>query len=201
MIRRLFRTIIAVALATSLLPSLGLSQVEGTDCANQRTQADMNECAALRAARTRSVLERLLETIREREGDDFSGVGDAQQAWEAFRDLECGWQGAAFEGGSIRPYIHGSCMERLTLDRIRWLRNYVCGIGGMENSCEAYGRFQDDQLLCESELNCLLISCQCEDGQVQAAHCDFGYCLQPGETPPEGFCQELCDSADFGEME
>ncbi|WP_179641026.1 lysozyme inhibitor LprI family protein [Sphingomonas guangdongensis] len=46
----------------------------------------------------------------------------SQRHWIAFRDAECRFVASGVSGGSVQPMVVAGCMERLTNDRLRQLR-------------------------------------------------------------------------------
>lgn len=57
---------------------------------------------------------------------DDLGAGDAlfdaQTKWIAYRDASCKAESALFQGGSIQPIVHLTCMTRMTRQHITDLR-------------------------------------------------------------------------------
>jgi uncharacterized protein YecT (DUF1311 family) len=91
------------------------------DC-EELPQQPMNVCFGLIA--------RQAEGARARAYDDLLGVVDgkergqleaAEKAWRAYRDAECRQEAGRYEGGSLAPTIHASCVIGLTEERTRLL--------------------------------------------------------------------------------
>jgi uncharacterized protein YecT (DUF1311 family) len=60
----------------------------------------------------------------------------AQRAWIAFRDSECKFVGAGYEGGSIQGMVLSNCLQALTELRVEDFRRFeACEEGG--NNCYA----------------------------------------------------------------
>ncbi len=56
----------------------------------------------------------------------------AQRAWIELRDTECHLEGLATQGGSARPMIVSQCKDRLTRERVTWLRmKFTCREGDL----------------------------------------------------------------------
>jgi uncharacterized protein YecT (DUF1311 family) len=94
----------------------GAAGAQEMDCAQAVAQQDMNWCAAedYRAADAALNAEWRVTV------DWARGVGleedlrAAQRAWIAFRDAACEVEAGVWEGGSMAPLIHATCMTRLT---------------------------------------------------------------------------------------
>lgn len=52
---------------------------------------------------------------------------DAQRAWIAFRDAECLFEAARWEGGSMGAYAGGFCLAGMTAERVADLRDLQRG--------------------------------------------------------------------------
>ena len=105
-------------------------------CANATTQADMNRCAqaALRradAAMTREWQASYARMKRMDAADTSRGGGfgyaaaalNSQRAWLKFRDAQCVLEGGKYAGGSMQPMVRANCLERLTTERAKQLRD------------------------------------------------------------------------------
>jgi uncharacterized protein YecT (DUF1311 family) len=106
------------------------------------TQADFTRCAGEDARRSRARLDRLLAELRRTlDSRALPVLERAQAAWLAYSRSHCGWDGAAFEGGSMQPMIISGCMAALTEQRIATLKNYLCGWPPEEPDCAAARNF------------------------------------------------------------
>ncbi len=55
-----------------------------------------------------------------------------QRAWIILRDTECHLEGLATQGGSALPMIVSQCKDRLTRERVTWLRmKFTCREGDL----------------------------------------------------------------------
>lgn len=65
--------------------------------------------------------------FRERDASEgltlADGLRDAQRAWIAFRDAECGLSYAVWGGGSMRGIAHANCLMVMTAERSLALRD------------------------------------------------------------------------------
>ncbi|MNG13789.1 hypothetical protein D3C84_974900 [compost metagenome] len=43
----------------------------------------------------------------------------AQRAWITFRDAQCRYEAGVYEGGSMAPLVHSSCLTKLTEQRTK----------------------------------------------------------------------------------
>ncbi len=83
---------------------------------NQQT---MNACAYQRAEKADRELNALYGPLAK--GEDTDGrkkLLAAQRAWIQYRDLECAYEGAEAEGGSLQPQLIADCRNTLTRQRI-----------------------------------------------------------------------------------
>ena len=118
-----------------ILALLLVSQAGEPDCAG--TQAEMTQCAADDFARADAVLNavwrEVMAALRERDGEAAryqpdrgsytEAARNAQRAWVAFRDAECGAESdSEARGGSMEPMVFHSCRARLTEERTAQLR-------------------------------------------------------------------------------
>lgn len=109
-----------------------------SDPCSGTTQLDMNECAAQRFEAARARLElhygTALGCLNTESAEELRQV---QRAWLAYRDAECQWQAAPYEGGSIQPLVFVGCLAELTERRADALEHIVseahamggCGVG------------------------------------------------------------------------
>src|SRR5215212_8492849 len=117
---------------------LALTQAAaGLDCANAKSQGDMNMCAAAEFRRADAKLnslwgKRIAEArVDDRSPDSGRTTSDqrseeailrrAQRAWVQFRDAQCEGEGLAERGGSMEPMVVSLCLARVTDERIKQL--------------------------------------------------------------------------------
>lgn len=97
----------------------GAAAAQDVDCARAMTQQDMNLCAAeeYRAADAMLNAEwRATLDVAKNAGLEAQ-LRAAQRAWIAYRDAACSVEAAVWEGGSMAPLIHATCLTRLTRTR------------------------------------------------------------------------------------
>lgn len=106
--------------AVVLCLTAGAASAQDVDCTKAVAQQDMNACAAEEYRAADAELNAVWRDTMSWAGgvslDDELRV--AQRAWIAFRDAACGVEAAVWEGGSMAPLIHATCMTRLTRARI-----------------------------------------------------------------------------------
>lgn len=97
------------------------AQAGDEECGNMRTQQEMNACATRLYDQADRRLNALYARLLAEIGNDAGAkarLRDSERAWIAFRDAQCGFESAGYEGGSIQPLIRATCMKRLTDARI-----------------------------------------------------------------------------------
>jgi uncharacterized protein YecT (DUF1311 family) len=119
------RQIIRASLAAATVAIAALSSAESSaqDCmSSARTQVEINACSVqiYRDAETRlaDIYRRLRDQLR---ADDAVRLAEAERAWGAYRDTECGFETSGTEGGSIHPTFVASCLTEKTRLRLREL--------------------------------------------------------------------------------
>ncbi len=98
-----------------IMPAIAFAE----NCENAKTQTDMNACVyqeyqALdqKLNKAYSEYRSLLMPSQKRQ------LKEVQLAWIKFRDLSCTFESSGVEGGSIQPFIKGSCLTEKTRDRL-----------------------------------------------------------------------------------
>lgn len=101
------------------------------DCDAALTTIELNECAAMdveaEEARMRTYLARAMEAVREESDSPELGasaaaqMAEAQTAWEAYVEAECGAVYTQWQGGTIRVLMALGCKRELTIERTRHL--------------------------------------------------------------------------------
>ena len=117
-----------LALVLALLMAAPPADAQDWNCKDPGNlpQQGMNWCAAQDYAASDAMLNRTWDRIYP--GLRGSPLGDklltAQRAWLTFRDATCDSEAAVFEGGSLAPLIHATCMARLTRQRTLDLQQF-----------------------------------------------------------------------------
>jgi uncharacterized protein YecT (DUF1311 family) len=125
--------VLRIFLAALCLGLCGTVVLGAESCDQPVTQYEMNDCAAVMWQAADGELNAsykaamsYLKTLDADLPQDFRGGAKAllaaQRAWIVYRDAACEAESAVHAGGSIRPLIMLTCMERLTRVRDADLR-------------------------------------------------------------------------------
>ena len=97
-------------------------------CDDPQSQAEMNICADERFRAADAALNRVYgQLAAKEEGDSRAKLKAAEVSWLKYRDDNCAYEAASFEGGSMQPLIRSSCLERMTKARTAELREQLKG--------------------------------------------------------------------------
>jgi uncharacterized protein YecT (DUF1311 family) len=95
-------------------------------CDTATAQSEMNSCADLQFKKADAELNDAYRDLsagyKKLNKELASALTRSQRAWIAHRDADCQLEGTAAQGGSAQPMIFSMCLERITLDRVKWLR-------------------------------------------------------------------------------
>lgn len=121
------RILLALLLACATLFATVSAQRRGTKdpCADPQSQAEMNMCAAKKFKAADAELNRVYNQLVAKLGDDAGQrerLKTVETSWLKYRDDNCDYEAAAYEGGSIKPLIYSTCLERMTKSRTEELR-------------------------------------------------------------------------------
>ncbi|AXB06336.1 MULTISPECIES: lysozyme inhibitor LprI family protein [Aeromonas] len=90
------------------------------DCTAPVTQTDMNICAFQDYQRADAKLNAAYKKrVASLEKAQLERLRTAQRAWIAFRDAQCRYEAGVYEGGSMAPMVHSSCLTQLTEARTK----------------------------------------------------------------------------------
>lgn len=113
---------VALAAIAAIFPGAASAQ----NCKSPDTQMAMNVCSARDYERED---QRLNQTYRELlaklEAAKREKLREVQRAWLSFRDLNCDFQSADYQGGSIYPLIQTSCLADMTKQRTKDLKALI----------------------------------------------------------------------------
>lgn len=117
-------------LSCAALSAAGAAQTRqaGDPCRDPQSQAEMNMCAAKRFKAADAELNRVYNRLVSKLGDDAARLArlkTAEVSWLKYRDDNCEYEASAFEGGSMKPLIYSSCLERMTKARAAELRGQI----------------------------------------------------------------------------
>lgn len=145
------------------------------DCGSLKTQQDMNACAYENYqavdAELNEAYQRLKSALSE---DGQQALVAAELAWLDFRDLDCRLERSQFEGGSIAPLIHNSCLEARTNIRINELYEPVASESSYQAADSALNSaYQDLAKVINSPRDETLLDAQLAWIEYRDRHCEF----------------------------
>jgi urease subunit beta len=116
----------ALALMVALMLPQSSEAQSAADCIAPQQQQLMNACAARDFERADAALNAAWKPARAyaKQIGQADALLAAQRAWLTYRDLACAVQASPYEGGSIQPLIHASCLSELTANRTRMLLEF-----------------------------------------------------------------------------
>jgi uncharacterized protein YecT (DUF1311 family) len=95
-------------------------------CDTAKSQTEMSMCADLQYKKADAELNDayrdLFAGYKKQDKDLASALTRSQRAWIAHRDADCALESMTTQGGSAQPMIINMCLERITLERVKWLR-------------------------------------------------------------------------------
>jgi len=95
-------------------------------CAGAQSQAELNICGGKKFqaadAALNQVYKRLMAILDE---EQKLQLRDVENTWLKYRDANCDFVADEYKGGSMRPMIHGLCLEEMTRNRTTELRNQI----------------------------------------------------------------------------
>jgi len=119
-------SVVAAVLSCAALSAPAQTRQAEDPCRDPQSQAEMNMCAAKRFkaadAELNKVYNRLASMLA---GDNSARLKAAEVSWMKYRDDNCDYEADFFEGGSMKPLIYSSCMERMTKARTAELRGQI----------------------------------------------------------------------------
>ena len=130
---------IAVLMVPQLLSGMALAD-DKADCADAKTQLELNVCAsqdykaadaALNAAYKKAMAS-MKDTdsyLPKGEKNAADALLAAQRAWIDYRDKACEAETFQVKGGSMEPMIYAECMTRITRERSAALDELAQGMG------------------------------------------------------------------------
>jgi uncharacterized protein YecT (DUF1311 family) len=117
----MFRFLSLLAI-TTLWSSAALADA----CDTAKSQGEMNSCADLQFKKADAELNDayrdLFAGYKKQNKELASALTRSQRAWIAHRDADCQLEGTTAQGASAQPMVFSMCLERITLERVKWLR-------------------------------------------------------------------------------
>jgi uncharacterized protein YecT (DUF1311 family) len=122
------RIVPALLVSLTLLCAAASAQKRAAQnpCDDAQSQSEMNICADKQFKAADAVLNRVYNQLASKlEADARAKLKAAEVSWLKYRDDNCDYEAAAFEGGSMQPLIYSSCLERMTKARTAELRGQL----------------------------------------------------------------------------
>jgi len=110
----LIRNVLVLAMACTPLAARAADPDWPASC--DADQMSMNACAFQRWQKADRELNALYGKLMKQA--DADKLQAAQRAWVQYRDLECKYEGADSEGGSLQPQDIANCNNRITRQRL-----------------------------------------------------------------------------------
>lgn len=102
---------VAILLVLQGLDAKGQAQ----DCENPFDQATMTECAARALQESDARLNHVYWSLTDQVDDEERArLRAAERAWISYRDKQCAFETAGWEGGSAYPMLLAACRDELT---------------------------------------------------------------------------------------
>lgn len=96
-----------------------------------QTQAEMNQTAAQGYYKADAELNKVYKILMLKlDEKGKSMLIKAENDWIKYRDSHCGFEASFYEGGSMQPMIYSSCLESVTKDRIKELKEALKEFSG-----------------------------------------------------------------------
>ena len=93
------------------------------NCKNPQSQLAMNTCAAKDYERDDASLNKTYkDLVAKLEKDRREKVKEIQIAWIKYRDLQCDFDSASYEGGTMYSLVRSSCLSQMTKQRTKDLK-------------------------------------------------------------------------------
>jgi uncharacterized protein YecT (DUF1311 family) len=128
-VKKMKRIASAILLASVLLAAAhAQKQTERDPCEGEgaETQAAMNMCAAKKFKEADAELNRVYNQLASKvEAPYRAKLKAAEVSWLKYRDDNCDYETALYEGGTMRPMVYSFCLERMTKARAAELRQQI----------------------------------------------------------------------------
>jgi uncharacterized protein YecT (DUF1311 family) len=95
-----------------------------------QTQAEMNQTAAQGYYKADVELNKVYKILMSKlDEKGKSLLIKAENDWIKYRDAHCKFEASFYEGGSMQPMIYSSCLESVTMERIKELKDAIKEFG------------------------------------------------------------------------
>lgn len=102
-----------------------------TNDTHAQTQAEMNQTAAQGYYKADAELNKVYKVLMSKlDEKGKSLLIKAENDWIKYRDSHCKFEASFYEGGSMQPMIYSSCLESVTKDRIKELKEALKEFSG-----------------------------------------------------------------------
>lgn len=119
---RILSVITLPLFSVAIIPSLA----QQVNCANPQTTLEMNICAGRAYQTADRKLNQVYKTLQSKlKVQQRQRLSNAQLAWIKFRDATCNYERGQFEGGTAAGPVGGSCLARVTEQRVKDLEGYL----------------------------------------------------------------------------
>ncbi|MEN9370908.1 MAG: hypothetical protein RI952_1773 [Bacteroidota bacterium] len=97
---------------------------------NAQTQAEMNQTAAQGYYKADAELNKVYKVLMSKlDEKGKASLIKAENDWIKYRDSHCNFEASFYEGGSMQPMIYSGCLESVTMDRIKELKEAIKEFG------------------------------------------------------------------------
>ena len=95
-----------------------------------QTQMEMNQVAAQGYYKADAELNKVYKVLMSKLDEKGKALLiKAENDWIKYRDSHCNFEASFYEGGSMQPMIYSSCLESVTMDRIKELKEAIKEFG------------------------------------------------------------------------
>jgi uncharacterized protein YecT (DUF1311 family) len=95
-----------------------------------QTQAEMNQTAAQGYYKADAELNKVYKVLMSKLDEKGKALLiKAENDWIKYRDSHCKFEASFYEGGSMQPMIYSSCLESVTMNRIKELKEAIKEFG------------------------------------------------------------------------
>jgi uncharacterized protein YecT (DUF1311 family) len=101
-----------------------------TSNTNAQTQAEMNQTASQGYYKADAELNKVYKVLMSKLDENGKALlVKAENDWIKYRDSHCKFEASFYEGGSMQPMIYSSCLESVTMNRIKELKEAIKEFG------------------------------------------------------------------------
>ena len=109
-----------LGLTLVLASALAGNAIAADDCKDPQSQMALNGCAVKEYEREDAGLNKTYkELVANLEQDRREKIRAIQLAWIKYRDLQCDFDSARYEGGSMYSLVRFNCLSRMTKQRTK----------------------------------------------------------------------------------